>query len=83
MSAERRQASGRGGKRAGVAAPLASRLGQARTVKSPAGVAKKSKALGSAFPKGTAIAGKRRGCRGEGGEEAAGKRNGGSAGESP
>ena len=66
MSAERRQASGRGGKLAGArGASLASRLGQARTVKSPAGVAKKSKALGSAFPKGTAIAGKRQAAAGK------------------
>ena len=46
-------------------ASLASRLGQARVVKSPAGVAKKSKALGSAFPKGTAIAGKRQTAAGK------------------
>ena len=66
MSAERRQASGRGGKLAGArGASLASRLGQARVVKSPAGVAKKSKALGSAFPKGTAIAGKRQTAAGK------------------
>ena len=66
MSAERRQVSGRGGKLAGArSASLASRLGQARVVKSPAGVAKKSKALGSAFPKGTAIAGKRQTAAGK------------------
>jgi hypothetical protein len=62
MSAAQRQASGRGGKLAGArGASLASRLGEARVVKSPAGVAKKkAKAFGSAFPAGSAVSGKKR-----------------------
>ena len=60
MSAAQRQASGRGGKLAGArGASLASRLGEARVVKSPAGVAKKkAKAFKSAFPAGMSVSGK-------------------------
>ena len=61
MSAAQRQASGRGGKLAGArGASLASRLGEARVVKSPAGVAKKkANALRSVFPAGMFVSGKK------------------------
>ena len=61
LSAAQRQVSGRGGTLAGArGASLASRLGEARVVKSPAGVAKKkANALRSVFPAGMFVSGKK------------------------
>ena len=61
MNTQQRQASGRGGKLAGArGASLASRLGEARVVKSLAGVAKKkAKAPRSVFPAGMSVGGKK------------------------